>query len=242
MLTALLALATIAAPTDTAKYKIDVAFAQKASVGTQEIHLTGFLTLTERDTTVGKIAEFRLDSIKVAPGKAIPAALQGDPATARGIVYRGLIVRGAVSGGFQMSANHPQARMLTQGLDNIYPGFRASLKSGDQWSDTAKVNTVTPVAQDKTTIAKWHVVSLTGDQIVAEAATSGSMTIRQPSGAGERTDEITMSGMRRLAGPLSGPMKNATVSSEQQQLTTLPGVAAPVPATVSTSVTISRLP
>jgi hypothetical protein len=226
---------------DSSRYRAIVSYSQKSGTGAgavlQDASVTSYLTLIQRDTVSGTIAEFRIDSLKVAPGKSTPTKLQGNPALARGLIYRATIVKGVPIGGFQLSAANPQADLLTSALANLYPGFKATLKAGDTWADTTIVKSDVPVVQDKTTISSWKVTALSAGDIVVDVTTAGSFLTRS------QTSEVTgtMSGKRHLAGPINGPMTSAMISSDSP-VKSITGTAAPISVAVKTTTTITRLP
>jgi hypothetical protein len=252
MLAGLFALVSLAGavsgPSAPQRYRIEVRAKQEVDLSamgqgtqTQEFGAVGFLTVTMSDTTGGQLAHIVVDSVAVPSGIELPAGFTTD--SAAGIFFHAYIVNGKVQGSLKPSAPQQMVGLLAGGIENLFPGMRATAKLGDTWADTVKSESnAEGNSQKSVTMLDWKVTGGTAGMFTYEATTVGTLMREGPGPAGKQTINAKITGTRKVSGPAAGPMHEGTIKAMQDLLLSMEGQPDTIPITATTEVKFVKLP
>lgn len=138
-------------PETTLKYKVSVALQsvvdlsvfgageQKTSFG-----ITGFFTMTLRDTTGGRALTAVLDSMAVDSATQAEAELRAAADSAKGTTWRGLVTPKGKIEGLTLVEGGAGAQQFQSVLAGFFPsGSAATRKKGETWVDTLSYTSTT---------------------------------------------------------------------------------------------------
>lgn len=242
------------APVTTLKYQVSLAInsvvdlsAFGAGSQTTTVGMSGYFTMTLKDTTGGRALTAVLDSLKVDSASQGQALLQATADSAAGSTWHGLVTPKGKVQGLSMAQGGGGARQFETVLAGFFPtGSAATRKKGETWVDTLSYTSTNP---DGTSVA--NVVTTYTAAGEATYGTGKALQLNTTSVTTSTSSQVTEQGEMTMEGAGKGTGThyvtkdgtylggNSTVDSNLE--ITITQAPAPLPATLHTVITISSL-
>lgn len=237
-----------ASPISAQSYRMDLTMRQEldltalgAGQQTSDVNTVSFLTLTMRDSTVGQIATFVVDSVQItATGGNAAMFNQTLADSLKGATVTAHIVDGDVEGTPTPSVVNPVMNMAMSIANTLFAGVPMDAATRGTWSDTTTTNTVTEQGTTNSQqVTEWSMAGQEGEVLTLNASSTGTVNNENP-GVQQMSGTIT-SKLNVVTAP-GGPATSAQGETVQDLMLVVPQAPEPIPVKINTTAKVAVIP